>query len=158
MLSLWANWLQLNSQLNSPGVSFWLYRRWTKPIRDFFLSTIFTTWHVWHTSGIPKAVSDRDPLRDWVRDLCALTSIATAVPITNRICALCEIIFCSYCADRPMHGFSAHFQNAHARITFRKNFAITKGKISLFRQITIQNALLFAFQKPDWKELCVHKG
>ena len=27
MLSLWANWLQLNSQLNSPGVSFWLYRR-----------------------------------------------------------------------------------------------------------------------------------
>ena len=24
--SLWANWLQLNSQLNSPGVSFWLYR------------------------------------------------------------------------------------------------------------------------------------
>ena len=25
MLSLWANWLQLNSQLNSPGVSFWLY-------------------------------------------------------------------------------------------------------------------------------------
>ena len=26
MLSLWANWFQLNSQLNSPGVSFWLYR------------------------------------------------------------------------------------------------------------------------------------
>ena len=26
MLSLWANWLQLNSQLNSTGVSFWLYR------------------------------------------------------------------------------------------------------------------------------------
>ena len=25
MLSLWANWLQLNSQLNSLGVSFWLY-------------------------------------------------------------------------------------------------------------------------------------
>ena len=29
MLSLWANWLQLNSQLNSPGVSFWLYRTCT---------------------------------------------------------------------------------------------------------------------------------
>ena len=27
MLSLWANWLQVNSQLNSTGVSFWLYRR-----------------------------------------------------------------------------------------------------------------------------------
>ena len=26
MLSLWANWLQLNSQLNSSGVSFCLYR------------------------------------------------------------------------------------------------------------------------------------
>ena len=27
MLSLWANWLQLNSVLHSPGVSNWLYRR-----------------------------------------------------------------------------------------------------------------------------------
>ena len=26
MLSLWANWLELNSQLNSLGISFWLYR------------------------------------------------------------------------------------------------------------------------------------
>ena len=35
MLSLWANWLQLNSQLNSPGVSFWLYRT----------SNFFTRFH-----------------------------------------------------------------------------------------------------------------
>ena len=34
MLSLWANWLQLNSQLNSPGVSFWLYRKSTLAIPD----------------------------------------------------------------------------------------------------------------------------
>ena len=30
MLSLWANWLQLNSQLNSTGVSIWLYRRYVR--------------------------------------------------------------------------------------------------------------------------------
>ena len=63
----------------------------------------------------------------WRFELCAFTSIANALPIMNRICAL-EVIFCSYCAvhaDWPMHGFSAHFQNAHARITFRKSFAFT---------------------------------
>ena len=32
MLSLWANWLQLNSQLNSPGVSFWLYRTYIQSL------------------------------------------------------------------------------------------------------------------------------
>ena len=83
------------------------------------------------TNHVPKAVSDRDPVPDWVRDLNYVHSQAlqTPVPITNRIC---EVIFCSYCAvcadwprTRPMHGFSAHFQNAHARITFRKSFAFT---------------------------------
>ena len=31
-------------------------------------------------------------------------------------------------------------------------------RIRLSRQIAIQNALSFTFQKPEWKELCVHKG
>ena len=64
--------------------------------------------------------------------------------------------------DWPIHGFSAHFQNAHAQITFQKSFAFTCPRIKLSRWITIQNALFFAFQnafqKPDLKELCVHKG
>ena len=73
--------------------------------------------------------------------------------------AHCEVIFCSYCAvraDWPMHGFSAHFQNAHARITFRKSFVFTCPRIRFSRRITIQNTLFFAFQKPDLKQLCVH--
>ena len=57
-------------------------------------------------------------------ELRAFTSIANAVPITNRICAL-RVIFCSYWADWPMRGVSAHFQNVHARIIFRKSFAFT---------------------------------
>ena len=108
-----------------------------------------------------KLFLDRNPLRDWVRDLYYVRSQALQPPSQSRTgSAHCEIC-CSYCADWPtrMHGFSVHnFQNAHARISFRKSFAFTKGKISLFRQIQIQNALLFAFQKPDLKEHCVHKG
>ena len=80
--------------------------------------------------------------------------------------AHCEVIFCSHhCAvraDWPMHGFSAHFQNAHARITLRKNFAFTLPRIRLSMRITIQTPFFSrfksVFQKPDLKELCVHKG
>ena len=46
MLSLWANWLQLNSQLNSWGVSFCLYRTCTKT--DF--AVVFTMYkYPFHT-------------------------------------------------------------------------------------------------------------
>ena len=64
--------------------------------------------------------------------------------------AHCEVIFCSHCAVRaewPMHGFSAHFQNAHAQITFRKIFAFTCPRIRLSTRITIQNALFFRVSK-----------
>ena len=68
-------------------------------------------------------------------------------------------------ADWPMRlcmGFSAHFYNAHARITFRNSFAFTWTRIRLSRRITIQNALFFAFQnafqKPDLKHLFVYMG
>ena len=39
MLSLWANWLQLNSQLNSTGVSFWLYRTYA-PRQGILLTVV----------------------------------------------------------------------------------------------------------------------
>ena len=107
------------------------------------------------SNHVPKAVSDHDPLP-------AILSqpVATAVPITNRICALRgHILFLlRWLTLWPMHGFSAHFQNAHARIMFRKSLHSQVLRIRLSRQITIQNALFLAFQKPDLKELCIHKG
>ena len=89
---------------------------------------------------IPKAVSDHGLLPDWVRDLNYVRSQALQPPSWSQTgFVYCQVIFCSYCADWPMHGFSAHFQTAHARITFRKSFAFTTVKIMLSNQITIQN-------------------
>ena len=118
---------------------------------------LFTKDHV------PKAVSDRYPLPDWVRDLNCVRSQALETPSQSWTgSAHCEVIFCSYCAvraDWPMHGFSAHFQNAHARITFQKSFSFTILRKKLSTWITIQNALFFAFQmyisKP-WFERALH--
>ena len=101
-------------------------------------------------------------------ELRLFTWATNAFPITIRICAL-RVMFCSYYAVRArwlthalMHGFIAHFKNAHARITFRNSFAFTWTRIRLSRRITIQNALFFAFQnafqKPDLKQLFVHMG
>ena len=61
-------------------------------------------------------------------ELRAFTSILQMPSQSRPGSAHCEVIFCSYCAvraDWPMHGFSAHFQNAHVLITFRKSFAFT---------------------------------
>ena len=44
MLSLWANWLQLNSQLNSWGVSFCLYRRCMGPVHFVGACTFSNPW------------------------------------------------------------------------------------------------------------------
>ena len=69
------------------------------------------------TTHVPKNVSDRDPKRDWDRDLNYMRSHALQMPSQSRSgSAHCEIIFCSYCAvraDWPMHGFSV----ASARIS-----------------------------------------
>ena len=86
-------------------------------------------------------------------ELRLFTWATNAFPITIRICAL-RVMFCSYYAVRArwlthalMHGFSAHFLNAHARITFRNSFAFTWTRIRLSRRITIQNALFFRVSK-----------
>ena len=54
----------------------------------------------------------------WDRDFNYVRSHALQTPSQSRPgSAHCEVIFCSHCAvraDWPMHGFSAHFQNAHA--------------------------------------------
>ena len=81
-----------------------IYRKWIKDIWDIGKATIVSVvligWCVDKpadygpvhkgTNHVPKAVSDRYPLPDWVRDLNYVRSHAlqTPVPITNRICAL----------------------------------------------------------------------
>ena len=122
---------------------------------------IMASGQVWAIGPVHKGASHVPKAPSWLGswfELCAFTSVATAIPITNRICALRDNIL--FLLRRLTHAWlqRAQFQNAHARITFRKSFAFTKGKIRLSRRITIQNALRFAFQKPDLKELCVHKG
>ena len=85
-------------------------------------------------------------------ELRAFTCIANAFPITIRICALQgNILFllrspCWWTHAWLQHGFSAHFQNAHARIMFRKSFAFTCPRIRLSTRITIQNALFSRFK------------
>ena len=97
-------------------------------------------------------------------ELCAFTCIANAFPITIRICTLRGNILFLLRSPRWLthawlqHGFSAHFQNAHTRFTVRNCFAFRCPRIRLSRRIMIQNALFFAFQKPDLKQLCVHMG
>ena len=66
--------------------------------------------------------------------------------------------YCAVRADWPMHGLSVHFQNAHARITFRKSFAFTCPRIRLSMWITIQNALLSRFKSLIWKSFAFTKG
>ena len=94
-------------------------------VRSYNHCDIFETWNKTmlcsheNKSRFPKDVSDRD--------LNYMRSHALQTPSQSRSgSAHCKVIFCSYCAvraDWPMHGFSAHFQNAHAWITFRKSFA-----------------------------------
>ena len=74
---------------------------------------------------VPKAVSDHDLLPAWVRDFNVCSQALQPPSRSQTGSAHCEVIFCSYCADWPMHSFSAHFQKAHSRITFQKSFAFT---------------------------------
>ena len=53
------------------------------------------------TKHVPKDVSDRDPKRDWDRDLNYVHSHALQTPSQSRSgSAHCEVIVCSYCAVR----------------------------------------------------------
>ena len=125
--------------------------------------TVKTEYILWLCSHGLESRSERrfgSRSKTWLGswfELRVFTCIANAFPITIRICALRGNIFFSYCAvcaDWPMHGFSmasehgfsAHFQNVHARITFRKSFAFTCPRIRLSRRITIQNALFSCFK------------
>ena len=87
----------------------------------------------WAWSQRSKSRSDHDQLPDWVLNLNYVRSQALQPLSRSRTGSVhCEVIFCSYCADWPMHGFSAHFQNAHAQITFRKSVAFTRPQNQAF--------------------------
>ena len=97
------------------------------------------------TNHVLKTFSDRDPLPDWVRDLNyihvrAFTSIANAVPIKNRICALSQMLMHESCSKSALRS---HFL-----------------RIRLSTRITIRNVFFFfAFQKPvskAWFERALH--
>ena len=108
---------------------------------------------------IPKAISDCDLLPDWVRDLNYVHSQALQPPSQSRTgSAHCEVIFCSYCPDWPMHGFSTHFQNAHARITFRKSFAFTSPQNQAFYAHHNPKRPILYFKSLIWKSFAFTKG
>ena len=81
--------------------------------------------------NVAKAVSDHDLLPDWVRDLKlrAFTSIATAVPITNRICALRGV--------QKVLSESRSERALHSEVL----------RIRLSRRITFQNVLFSCLKK-----------
>ena len=59
---------------------------------------------------VPKAVSDRNPLPDWVRDLNYMYVRSQALQLPSRTrtgSAHCEVIVYSYCADWPICMASA---------------------------------------------------
>ena len=87
------------------------------------------------TNRVPKDVSDRDPKRDWDRDLNyirAFTCIANAYPITIRICALRGNILlllrspralidpCAY-AWPSAHIFKMHTHESHSERALRSH-------------------------------------
>ena len=91
-------------------------------------------------------------------ELRAFTSFANADPITNRICALWDNIL--VLLRRLTHAWLQRTFPKCARTNhIPKELCVQQVlRIRLSRSITVQNALFFAFQKPDLKELCVHKG
>ena len=124
-----------------------------------------TLYHVPVHKGanhVPKAVSDHDPLPDWVRDVNYVRSHALQLPSQSRTgSGHCEVIFHSYCADWPFDPCMAlactskiHTHKSRSKRALHSHVL----RIRFSRQITIEIALFFAFQKPDLKELCIHKG
>ena len=95
-------------------------------------------------------------------ELRAFTCIVNAFPITIRICALRGNILLLLRSPRWLtnawlqHVFSAHFQNAHTRITFRKSFAFTCPTIRLSTRITIQTPFFSRFKSLIWNSLRSH--
>ena len=113
------------------------------------------------TNHVPKDVSDRDPLRDWDRDFNYVHSHALQTPSQSQTgSAHCEVIFCSYCAVRADSCMaSARISKMHTHESRSERALRSHVQESGFlRWSRSKTPFFFAFQKPDLKELCVHKG
>ena len=84
---------------------------------------------------VPKAVSDHDPLPDWVHELNYVRSQALQPPSRSRTgSAYCEVIFCSYCADWPFDPCtaSARISKMHTHESRSEELCIQKSSKSGF--------------------------
>ena len=72
---------------------------------------------------VPNDISDRDPLRDWDRDLNYVRSqVALQLPSQSRSgSAHCEVIFCSHCAVHADWHMHAWLQRAFPKACTRTN-------------------------------------
>ena len=92
-------------------------------------------------------------------ELHAFTSIANAVPITNRICALRgNILFLLRSPRWLTHAWPQRAFPKCARTTRVPSFAFTFPQNQAFYADHDPKRPFFMFQKPDLKELCLHKG
>ena len=108
---------------------------------------------------VPKVISDHDPLPDWVRDLNYVRSQALQrpIPIMKRICALRGNVL--FLLRRLTHAWLQRaFPKCTRTIHVPKELCVKSSEWSGFLGGSWSKTPLFAFQKPDLKELCVHKG
>ena len=112
------------------------------------------------TNHVPKAVSNRDPLPDWVCDLNYMCSHALQMPSQSRTGSAHECTMRSYFVptaqiDPCMASARISKMHTHKSCSDRALRSHVL-RIRLSRWFTIQNANFFAFQKLDLKQLCVH--
>ena len=111
------------------------------------------------TNHIPKAVSDHDPLPDWVPDLNYVRSHALQTPSRSRTgSAHCEVKFVPTAQTNPC---LASARNTKMRMHKSRSERALRShilRIRLSRRITIQNALLSHFKSQIWKSFAFTKG
>ena len=95
-----------------------------------------------------KAISDHDLLSDWVRrsELCTFTSIANAVPITNRICALRGYYFVPTALIVPCKASACISKMRMHESRSERALRSQVLRIRLSRWIVIRNALFLHFK------------
>ena len=135
--------------------------------RTMYLCNTFKRWWLlWKVSGpvhkgsnhVPKAISTHDPLPDWVRDLNNVRSQALQLPSQSRTGYVhCEVLVHALIDPLTLAWLQCGISQTHTHESCsEKTLRSQVLRIRLFRRITIQKN--FASQKPDLKELCIHKG
>ena len=142
---------------------------WWTDSQKTYIACLLKTW-MWHRGCSQRNESRSEShfgsrsaswLGSWF-ELRAFTSIANAVSITNRICALQgNILFLLRSPCWLTHAWllQCAFPKCARTNHVPKELCIHMSWESGFlRQSRSKTPLFFAFQKPDLKELSVHKG